>query len=105
MQGQNEQAQLELSRLAYSRKQEVDPELYQQFLDHLHTLTPTERTVFDLYIGAKSAKEIMELMGIKENTLKYHNKNIYSKLGVASRKELLRYAALMSQDRKGESQT
>ena len=105
MQGQNEQAQLELSRLAYSRKQEVDPELYQQFLDHLHTLTPTERTVFDLYIGGKSAKEIMELMGIKENTLKYHNKNIYSKLGVASRKELLRYAALMSQDRKGESQT
>jgi len=104
MLGQQEQAQLELSRLAYSRKQEVDPELYQQFLDHLHTLTPTERTVFDLYIGGKSAKEIMELMGIKENTLKYHNKNIYSKLGVASRKELLRYAALMSQDKKGESQ-
>lgn len=103
MQGQHQQAQLELSRLAYSRKQEVDPELYQQFLDHLHTLTPTERMVFDLYICGKSAKEIMEIMGIKENTLKYHNKNIYSKLGVASRKELLRYAALMSQDKKGES--
>ena len=102
-QGQQEQAQLELSRLAYSRKQEVDPELYQQFLDHLHTLTPTERNVFDLYISGKSAKEIMEIMGIKENTLKYHNKNIYSKLGVASRKELLRYAALMRQDKKGES--
>lgn len=99
------QTQLELSRLAYSRKREVDPELYQQFLDHLHTLTPTERTVFDLYIGGKSAGDIMEIMGIKENTLKYHNKNIYSKLGVASRKELLRYAALMSQDKKGESQT
>lgn len=105
MQGQQEQAQLELSRLAYSRKQEVDPELYQQFLDHLHTLTPTERNVFDLYISGKSAKEIMEIMGIKENTLKYHNKNIYSKLGVASRKELLRYAALMRQDKKGESLT
>ena len=104
MLGQQEQAQLELSRLAYSRKQEVDPELYQQFLEHLHTLTPTERTVFDLYISGKSAKEIMEIMGIKENTLKYHNKNIYSKLGVSSRKELLRYAALMSQDKKGESQ-
>ena len=104
IQGQHQQAQLELSRLAYSRKQEVDPALYQQFLDHLHTLTPTERTVFDLYIGGKSAKDILEIMGIKENTLKYHNKNIYSKLGVASRKELLRYAALMRQDKKGESQ-
>ena len=105
MQGQHRQAQLELSRLAYSRKQEVDPDLYQQFLDHLHTLTPTERTVFDLYIGGNSARQIMEDMGIKENTLKYHNKNIYSKLGVTSRKELLRYAALMNQEKKGESRS
>ena len=103
IQGEHTQTQLELSRLAYSRKQEVDPDLYQQFLDHLHTLTPTERTVFELYVSGRSAKEIMEIMGIKENTLKYHNKNIYSKLGVASRKELLRYAALMKQDAKGES--
>ncbi|MBR5874808.1 MAG: hypothetical protein IKY90_08770, partial [Oscillospiraceae bacterium] len=26
---------------------------------------------------------------IKESTLKYHNRNIYSKLGVANRKQLL----------------
>ena len=30
---------------------------------------------------------------IKENTLKYHNRNIYSKLGVSSRKQLLQIAA------------
>jgi len=93
-----EKAQLEISRLAYSRKQEIDPDLYQQFLEHLSTLTPTERNVFDLYISGKSAKEILEVMNIKENTLKYHNKNIYSKLGVSSRKELLRYATLMNQE-------
>ena len=29
-------------------------------------------------------------MNITENTLKFHNKNIYGKLGVPSRKELLR---------------
>ncbi|MBE6716145.1 MAG: helix-turn-helix transcriptional regulator [Ruminococcaceae bacterium] len=93
-----EKTQLELSRLAYSRKQEVDPLLYQQFLDNLSTLTPTERTVFDLYIEGKHASEIMKILGIKENTLKYHNKNIYSKLGVSSRKELLRYAAIMNRE-------
>lgn len=95
-QGEYEKAQLELSRLAYSRKQEVDPDLYQQFLDNLSMLTPTERIIFDLYVSGKSAKEILEIMCIKENTLKYHNKNIYSKLGVTSRKELLRYATLMN---------
>jgi len=33
--------------------------------------------------------------GIKESTLKFHNRNIYTKLGISSRKELLMYAALM----------
>ncbi len=92
------QAKLEVSRLAYSRKQEVDPELYNSFLVHIHNLTPTERRIFDLYVSGKHAKEIMEIMNIKENTLKYHNKNIYSKLGVSSKKELLRYAVLMNQE-------
>ena len=35
-----------------------------------------------------------ESLGITENTLKYHNKNIYSKLGISSRKQLLRFATL-----------
>ena len=35
------------------------------------------------------------MLGIKENTFKFHNKNIYQKLGVSSRKELMRYATLM----------
>lgn len=99
LQSEYEKTQLELSRLAYSRKKETDPLLYQQFLANLDTLTPTERIVFDLYIEGKHASEIMETLCIKENTLKYHNKNIYSKLGVASRKELLRYAALMNSEK------
>ena len=37
----------------------------------------------------KSTKEIMSDLNIKENTLKFHNKNLYSKLGVTSRKRLL----------------
>ena len=32
---------------------------------------------------------------MSENTVKFHNKNIYSKLGISSRKQLLQYATLM----------
>ena len=41
----------------------------------------------------------MAILDIKETTLKYHNRNIYDKLSVSSRKELLRYAALMRQEK------
>lgn len=101
VQGEHEKAQTEIARLAYSRKQEIDPDSYRLFLDSLHTLTPTERTIFDFYLDGKSAKEILAIMGIKENTLKYHNRNIYDKLGVSSRKQLLRYATLMKQEEGG----
>ena len=60
--------------------------------DNLHTLTYTESLIYNLYIDGKSSKEIMSEMNITENTLKYHNKNIYSKLGVSSRKQLIEYS-------------
>lgn len=63
------------------------------FSDNLHTLTHTERAIFDLYIDGMGTKDVLCKMNITENTLKYHNKNIYSKLGVSSRKQLLEYAA------------
>ena len=67
---------------------------YEFFICNLKTLTPAEYRIYNLYLDGKSAKEILEIVGIKENTLKYHNKNIYSKLGVTSRKQLLRFATL-----------
>lgn len=93
-----EKAQTEITRLSYKMKQEVDPEGYQFFRNGLQDLTPAERRIFDLYFDGKSAKEILELLQIKENTLKFHNKGIYSKLGVNSRKQLLQYAALLKQE-------
>lgn len=102
-QEQYESAQAEISRLAYSRKQEVDPADYQQFLHGIGTLTPTEQKIFAYYLSGKSVKEILAIAAIKESTLRYHNKNIYSKLGVNSLKQLLRYAALMRQDDEGKS--
>lgn len=58
------------------------------FKQGITTLTQTEKLIYDLYIDGKSTKEVLEQMNIKENTLKYHNKNIYGKLGVPSRKVL-----------------
>ncbi|MFR6344467.1 MAG: helix-turn-helix transcriptional regulator [Christensenellales bacterium] len=50
----------------------------------------------------KTTKEIQQIAHINENTLKYHNRNLYGKLGVKSRKQLLMYAALMNQTTKKE---
>ncbi len=95
LQTEYEKAQIELSRLAYSRKLEIDPDDYAHFLDGVKTLTVTERKVFDLYLAGMTVKEIAQTSGIAESTVYYHNKNIYSKLGINSLKQLLRYAALM----------
>ena len=66
---------------------------YEYFSRQVKTLTPTELAVFQLYLEGKSTKEVLHELNIKENTLKYHNKNIYSKLGVSSRKQLLELAS------------
>ncbi|MBE5784282.1 MAG: hypothetical protein E7330_00625 [Clostridiales bacterium] len=66
-----------------------------RFGESLAFLTQTERAVYDLYLAGKSTKEILTELNIKENTLKYHNKNIYSKLEVSSRKQLLELARQM----------
>ncbi len=82
---------------------EIDPDNYQMFLEHLHTLTKKERFIFELYLQGKNAKEIRDLADITENTLKYHNKNIYGKLGICSRKELLLYAEYMQLQKQNTS--
>lgn len=70
------------------------------FSSQLYTLTPTERTIYHYYLNGMSTKEILSEMNIKENTLKYHNKNIYSKLGVSSRKQLLEIATALEKNNK-----
>lgn len=67
----------------------VDEDQIEAFTMGIKVLTPTEKHIFDLYILRKTTKEIMAELNIKENTLKFHNKNIYGKLGVSSRKQLL----------------
>ena len=79
------------------KKQSVEPrsianipsEQIALFLSGLQSLTPKEKKLFDCYVAGMTTAEIMEQLQIKENTLKFHNKNLYSKLGVSSRKQLL----------------
>ena len=67
----------------------VAPERVELYIAGLSTLTPTERAIYDAHLARVTSKEIMANLNIKESTLKYHNRNLYSKLGVANRKELL----------------
>ena len=67
----------------------ISPERFELFMIGLNALTPTERNIYNAYIARVTTKEIMANMNIKESTLKYHNRNLYGKLGVSSRKELL----------------
>ena len=90
--------QTEIERLAYSRKNEIDPDNYEAFKIGLKELTKTEKTVFNLYLQGKTAKEIADILSIRESTLKFHNHNILEKLGVSSRKQMLRYATLLKQE-------
>jgi len=67
----------------------IDPQQLELFVNGVEKLTPTEREVYKAHIARVTTKEIMANLNIKENTLKYHNKNLYGKLGVSSKKELL----------------
>lgn len=88
-------AQAALEKAIEKKLESVNPDSYQMFIDNLATLTPKEEDIFNLYVQGCSTKDIISQLGITENTLKYHNKNIYSKLGVKTRKELLQYIELM----------
>ena len=69
-----------------------------RFAQGLLELTPTERAVYDLYLQGRTTREIMDALNIKENTLKFHNKNLYGKLGVSSRKQLLERAGTIKKE-------
>lgn len=69
-----------------------ETERCREFAKRILTLTKTEKKIYELYLEGKTTAEIRSELDITENTLKYHNKNIYSKLGVSSRKQMLEIA-------------
>ena len=74
---------------AYIPEQEIPDEEETRFFEEcLASLTPAERKILDFHLSGKKTKEIMAELCITENTVKFHNKNLYRKFGVASKKQL-----------------
>jgi DNA-binding CsgD family transcriptional regulator len=58
--------------------------------DRLSLLSSREREIFQLIAMVKTNKEIANELNVSINTVKFHIKNIYEKLDVHSRKEVLK---------------
>lgn len=76
--------------------------LVQSFVENVKSLTPAERSVFDLCLQDYTAKEIAEKLCLSINTIKTHTKRIYGKLNVGSRKEMLLYVKMIQEQRSSE---
>jgi DNA-binding CsgD family transcriptional regulator len=81
---------------------EATDQRFEDFAEHIQSLSKAERKVFELYLRRYSAQQIADELFLSLNTIKTHNKRIYMKLGVASRKELLVYADRLRE--KGEAE-
>jgi LuxR family maltose regulon positive regulatory protein len=58
-------------------------------------LTPKERSVLELLARSLSNKEIAQAMSVGEETVKWHLKNLFGKLGAGTRKHVVRRAQLL----------
>lgn len=58
-------------------------------------LTPKEREVLQLLARNLSNKEIALAMQVGEETIKWHLKNLFGKLAVGNRKQVVRRAELL----------
>lgn len=56
----------------------------------LNTLSERERAVFEQLRTNRTMQEVADLMGVSINTVKTHQRAIYRKLGVTSRREAVR---------------
>lgn len=69
-------------------------ELFSSIAQRAAGLTPTEHNILRYYADGKGISEVAEEACISINTVRRHNANIYQKLGVGSREELLLYIEL-----------
>ena len=69
-------------------------ELFDSFAQRATCLTPTEHNILKYYADGKGISEVAEQACISINTVRRHNANIYQKLEVGSREELLLYIEL-----------
>ena len=96
LQLERQQMQTELSRLADVCRNESVPDAYQTFVAGIPSLTKTERRIFDGYAAGLRTREIVQQLNIKDSTLRFHNKNIYEKLGISSLKQLQQFITILN---------
>lgn len=102
LQTEHDRLQERLRQLAQSKKEEVYPEEYTYFLRGIGELSEKERAVFDCYLQGMATKQIATTLGISEDGVRYHNKNIYAKLGVKGLKQLRMFISIMQQDERND---
>ena len=66
------------------------PELpYNDLKHNIETLTVSEREIFNLHLRGFTAQQIADERRCSLRTVKFHNTNIYAKLGIGSHNELM----------------
>ena len=83
--------------LEKARQENLSLTILDEFLENIKSLSPAERSVFDLYAKDHNAKEIAEILCLSINTIKTHSKRIYTKLDITSREELLLYVHMLNE--------
>jgi len=71
-------------------------DLLSTFIENKKKLTRAEADVFNLYFEGYTAQEIASMLSVSINTIKTHNRHIFAKLNVSSRKELLTWVQVLS---------
>ena len=69
-------------------------ELFRTFLERVDTLTVSEKRILNFYIEGLDAAEITETAFLSMSTVRKHSGNIYRKLNISSRDELMLYVDL-----------
>jgi DNA-binding CsgD family transcriptional regulator len=78
-----------------AKQKNLSFKLLDEFAKNTEKLSPSERSVYNLYAQGYTAKEIAETLCLSINTIKTHTKHIYAKLNITSREELLLYVNLL----------
>lgn len=73
----------EVSRRLKEYRKELDEDLI------FEQLTPKEREVASLFVDAKTARDVAQILMISENTVRTHLKSVYSKLNVTKKSHLV----------------
>ncbi|MDL2263770.1 LuxR C-terminal-related transcriptional regulator [Synergistaceae bacterium OttesenSCG-928-I11] len=71
-------------------------DLLESFIANTRKLSRAEADVFNLYLEGYTAQEITGILSLSINTIKTHNRRIFAKLNVASRKELLAWVQVLT---------